>query len=358
MSGAGSSSSTTCSCPRCGRSGRRGATGSSAGWAGWRWRSSPGAGRGSARPCAAPATALDADWPIATIWPALAANTARFLARDYPLDRQSDEAVLARFDVRGYERLRAAMDRGRGAILVGSHLGAHIAGVHWLYRRGVPLAAAGAAAPARLARAEPPVRRRRPASAGRAVPPPRPVAGRGRRADPPRRAALRDGLAIYMNGDIPWSGPNTCPGRLLGRPHRMLAIWTELAVLTQAPVFLVFCTHAPAGRFALEIEPLGWLRPGEEAVAVADYLRQLESADRQFPGRRRGPPGLALLRAAPPRPRRPAGPPAPAAARSSPRRLNDRPRRTAPATPDPRSDRTGIAGRTFEMKIEYYQIIN
>ncbi len=80
-----------------------------------------------------------------------------------------------------------------------------------------------------------------------------------------------------MNGDIPWSGPNTCPGRLLGRQHRMLAIWTELAVLTHAPVFLVFCTHAPAGRFNLEIEPLGWLRRGEEAVAVADYLRQLES---------------------------------------------------------------------------------
>ncbi len=80
-----------------------------------------------------------------------------------------------------------------------------------------------------------------------------------------------------MNGDIPWSGPNTCPGRLLGRPHRMLAIWTELAVLTQAPVFFVFCTHEPAGRFALEIEPFGWLRRGEEAVAVADYLRQLEA---------------------------------------------------------------------------------
>ena len=57
----------------------------------------------------------------------------------------------------------------------------------------------------------------------------------------------------------------------------MLAIWTELAVLTHAPVFLVFCTHAPAGRFAMEIEPLGWLRRGEEAVAVADYLRQLEA---------------------------------------------------------------------------------
>ncbi len=222
------------------------------------------------------AEAIDADWSIREVWPAMAANTARFLARDYPLDRLDDEEVLARFDVRGYERLRAAMEGGRGAILVGSHLGAHIAGVHWFYRRGVPI---------RLL-----------------VQRPRHVSGElNRRFDEPgphpqsefflrrdlspsmaierllrARSALRDGMAIYMNGDIPWSGPNTCPGRLLGRSHRMLAIWTELAVLTRAPVFLVFCTHAPHGRFALEIEPMGWLRPGEETVVFADYLRQLE----------------------------------------------------------------------------------
>jgi lauroyl/myristoyl acyltransferase len=221
--------------------------------------------------------ALEADWSIRDVWPALAANTARFLARDYPLDGQSDEAILSRFDVRGYERLRAAIDRGRGAILVGSHLGAHIAGVHWLYRRGVPL---------RLLVQRPrhvsgELNRRFDAGG------PHPQAELFLRRDLSpavaverilrARAALRDGLAIYMNGDIPWSGPNTCPGRLLGRPQRMLAIWTELAVLTRAPVFLVFCNHAPAGRFTLEIEPLGWLRPGEEAMAVADYLRQLES---------------------------------------------------------------------------------
>jgi lauroyl/myristoyl acyltransferase len=220
--------------------------------------------------------ALDADWSIREIWPALAANTARFQARDYPLDRQTDEAVLSRFDVRGYERLRAAIDRGRGAILVGSHLGAHIAGVHWLYRRGLPL---------RLLVQRPrhvsgELNRRFDAGG------PHPQAELFLRRDLSTtvavervlraRAALRDGLAIYLNGDIPWAGPNTCQGRLLGRPQRMLAIWTELAVLTRAPVFLVFCTHAPRGRFTLEIEPLGWLRPGEEAVAVADYLRQLE----------------------------------------------------------------------------------
>jgi len=91
------------------------------------------------------------------------------------------------------------------------------------------------------------------------------------------RAALRDGLAIYLNGDIPWVGPNTCAGLMLGRTQRFLAIWTELAVLTGAPVFLVFCTHLPGGRFALEIEAIGHLRPGEEDTAVADYLKQLEA---------------------------------------------------------------------------------
>ena len=64
---------------------------------------------------------------------------------------------------------------------------------------------------------------------------------------------------------------------LLGRPQRLLAIWTELAVLTGTPVFLVFCTHLPAGRFSLEIEAIGHLRSGEEETAVADYLKQLEA---------------------------------------------------------------------------------
>ncbi len=167
--------------------------------------------------------ALEADWPIEGVWPGLAANTARFLARDYPLDHQPDEAVLARFDVRGYERLRVAMERGRGAILLGCHLGAHIAGVHWLYRRGVPL---------RLLVQRPrhvsdELNRRFDAGG------PHPQAELFLRRDLSpavaverilrARAALRDGLAIYMNGDIPWSGPNTCPGRLLGRPQRSSA---------------------------------------------------------------------------------------------------------------------------------------
>jgi phosphatidylinositol dimannoside acyltransferase len=221
--------------------------------------------------------ALDADWPVEKTWPALAASSARFLARDYPLDGLSDQAVLDRFEVRGHERLRATMADGRGAILVGSHLGAHIAGVHWLFRRGVPL---------RLLVQRPrhisnELNRQFDAEGSH------PQAAMFLRRDLSpavaverifrARAALRDGLAIYLNGDIPWSGPNTCAGTLLGHPQRLLAIWTELAVLTGAPVFLIFCIHKPGGRFSLEIEEIGRLRPGEEETAVADYLKQLEA---------------------------------------------------------------------------------
>jgi lauroyl/myristoyl acyltransferase len=221
--------------------------------------------------------ALDADWSIEATWPALAANTARFLARDYPLDGQTDDDVLARFDVRGYERLKIALDAGRGAILVGSHLGAHIAGVHWLVRRGIPLRLL-VQRPRHVSR----TLDRHFDAAG-----PHPQTEMFLRRDLCRavaverifraRSALRDGLAIYLNGDIPWTGPNTCAGSLLGCPQHLLAIWTELAVLTGAPVFLVFCTHQPGGRFALEIEAIGRLRPGEDEAAVSDYLKQLEA---------------------------------------------------------------------------------
>ncbi len=110
------------------------------------------------------------------------------------------------------------------------------------------------------------------------------------------RAALRDGLAVYLTGDIPWPGPNARPGRLLGQPQRFLSVWADLAVLARAPVFLVFCTHRPGGRFALTIEPPWTLAPGDEPAAVARYLRPPRSRDRRPPRRRRRPPPLALLR--------------------------------------------------------------
>ncbi len=229
------------------------------------------------RGLASAARSLDADWSVAETLPLLAANRARFLARDYPLDVDRDQDVLERFDARGLDRLWGALAGGKGAILVGSHFGAHIAGLHWLFRQNAPL---------RLLVQRPPhVSRylnRRFDAVGwhpqsefflRRDLEPAAAVERLCRA----RAALRDGLVIYLNGDIPWKGCNTSGGLLLGRPQRLLAIWPLLASLTGAPVFLVFCRHRPGGRFSIEIEPIERPKAGEEETAVADYLKQLEA---------------------------------------------------------------------------------
>ena len=91
------------------------------------------------------------------------------------------------------------------------------------------------------------------------------------------RAALQSGMAVYLCGDIPWQGRNTTTGRFLGREQQFLAIWAKLAVLTRSPVFHVFCTHLPGGRYRLELESVGRVQPGEENDAVADHLKHLEA---------------------------------------------------------------------------------
>ncbi len=177
---------------------------------------------------------LEADWDVAATSRALAANIPRYLARDYPIDGADDAHVLSRFDVTGTCHLDDALAAGRGVIVVGSHLGAHVAGLHWLYRRGVPL---------RLLV-------QRPGHVSRALklrfdgpgphPQPRLFLRRGlATGDAAERllrahAALRDGYAVYLNGDIPWPGPNARPGHFLGRDRALLAIWADLAVLARA----------------------------------------------------------------------------------------------------------------------------
>ena len=49
--------------------------------------------------------------------------------------------LFDRFEVLGYEHLERALAAGRGVILVGSHMGAYIAGLHWLFRKRLPVRA-------------------------------------------------------------------------------------------------------------------------------------------------------------------------------------------------------------------------
>ena len=217
------------------------------------------------------------DSPVAD----LAAGTFRFLARDYLLDTRDDAKALALFDVEGADALREAVGAGKGVVLVGSHLGGHIAAFHWLYRSGLPVRLmvqrpkhvssalnryfdhddhAGAAPQSGFF-----LRR-----------------GLGKTECVDRllraRAALRLGQTLYLAGDVPWTGPNTRAARFLGQTHRVLSVWADLAVLTRARVFFVFCTHGESGRHKLTFEPMGWILPGDEGAAVSRHLARLEAA--------------------------------------------------------------------------------
>ncbi|WP_165226839.1 LpxL/LpxP family acyltransferase [Aquisphaera insulae] len=210
-------------------------------------------------------------------WQALAAGACRFLARDYLLETRSDEEALGRFEVHGLDALRRAGDRGRGVLLVGSHFGAHIAGLHWIFRAGLPVRALVQRPP----HVSPTLGRyfddlQRPGAEDDLF------LRRGLKPDAAvtillrARRALREGRMVYLCGDIPWEGANTRAGRILGRKHRLLSIWTDLASLLDVPVFHVFCKHLPGGRYRLDLDEIGRVRHGEEDDALADYLKNLE----------------------------------------------------------------------------------
>jgi phosphatidylinositol dimannoside acyltransferase len=223
---------------------------------------------------------LDGRWNADILAPELASGVLRFLARDYLLDTRDNARALALFDVEGADVLRHALASGRGVVLVGSHLGGHIAAFHWLYRSGLAV---------RLM-----VQRPRHVSSSlnalfdRDDPGATPQSefflhrGLGRAECVMRflsaRSALRAGKALYLAGDVPWSGKNTRAGRFLGQTRRVLSVWADLAVLTRSPVFFVFCTHGEKGRHTLSFEPVGELAPGGEDAAVSRYFARLEAA--------------------------------------------------------------------------------
>ena len=233
------------------------ATRSSAAWAGWPPRSGPrGGGSSRAALARAPGRRFGPTGPSEALRPALAANTMRFLARDYPLDdarRRRGPGPVRRRGVRAPPRRAGARPGGdpRRQPPGGPHRGAALA-----LSPGGAAPAAGPAAQARLARAEPPVRRGRArtrsrASSSAATCSPGQAVERLLRA----RAAPARRPGDLPQRRHPLAGPNTGPGRLLGQPQPFLAVWADLAVLTRAPVFLVFCTHRAGGRFALTIDP-------------------------------------------------------------------------------------------------------
>jgi lauroyl/myristoyl acyltransferase len=220
----------------------------------------------------------------ASFRPRLGGNVARFLARDLLLDGLGDSEVAERFDVRGYEHLRSALAQGRGVVVLGSHFGAHVAAIHWLYREGVPLRLlvqrprhVSSYLQAQFDRAEGPypqadffLRRHMPPSDASA----RLVSA---------RRALRDGLAVYLSGDVPWPSSSARPGRLMGADRPFLGLWADLAAIARSPVVPVFARFRANGRFSIRFGPPCSVGPGSENEVVARYLERLDALIARHP---------------------------------------------------------------------------
>ena len=229
-------------------------------------------------------SALGADWDVDRVLPRLERNVPRFLARECLLDGATDADFFGRFDVSGFEYFEAALAKGRGVILVGCHLGAHLSAPHWLYRRGVPL---------RMLIQRPQHVSRRLHAEFDVEDGPHPQSGffLRRRLTPEEaskrifrtRSALRDGAAVYLKGDVPWTGPNTRPGRLVGRSQSFQSLWADFAALFRAPAVPIFCTHRPGGRYALTFDPGFDVVRGAEGEAVERYLARLDDEIRRNP---------------------------------------------------------------------------
>ena len=210
----------------------------------------------------------------------LEANIPRFLGRDCLWDGKSPKAYDACFEVDGAENVEAAKAMGRGMIVVGCHLGSHFSIPHWFYRN----------------RERFPMRMlvQRPQHASKFFLSQFEIPGQehpqtgffvNRQLSPEEasrrifrtRAALRDGLAIYLMGDVPWEGTNTRTGSLLGFEQSFQSLWVDFAVLFKAPVVIAFSIYLPDGRTRVTFKPPMMIRKGEEDQAVRDYLRALDS---------------------------------------------------------------------------------
>ena len=223
--------------------------------------------------------ALGGSWNSAETRAELEANIPRFLGRDCLWDGKADDAYESCFEVEGVEHVEAAKAMGRGVIVVGCHLGSHFSIPHWFYRNAERF-------PMRMLV-------QRPQHASKFFLSQFEIPGQehpqssffvNRQLSPEEasrrifrtRAALRDGLAIYLMGDVPWEGTNTRTGSLLGFEQSFQSLWADFAVLFRAPVVMAFSIYLPGGRTRVVFKPLLIVRKGQEDQVVRDYLKSLD----------------------------------------------------------------------------------
>ena len=227
---------------------------------------------------------LRVDWDVDKTVDSLASVMPRFAARDYLVEHARGEAFDQMFEVVGSEHLaQATAESERGVVILGSHLGSYLTGLHWLYRSGHPIRS--------LVQRPCHVSSRLNREFDKIGPHPQSSLFLQRDLSPSEsvlrmlraRAALQSGVSVFLMGDIPWNSPNARLGRFLGYDRPFLSVWIDLAILARVPVLFSFCTILPEGRYRLTFDPPWQPSAGEEAIAQARYLGRLEGVVRADP---------------------------------------------------------------------------
>jgi KDO2-lipid IV(A) lauroyltransferase len=174
----------------------------------------------------------------------------------------------------GEPHLDAALALGRGVVLLTAHLGNWELAGRLLSSRGsgtahVVLSAEQDAALERYLRLDGPrlrfVTRRRATSTLGLL------------------AALRRGELVAMQADRPTGERGDAIVPFFGEPAAFPLGPLVLARAAGAAVVTAFCSMVPGGRYRLEVDPPIWVKPGEEASALAIVVAALERVIRAYP---------------------------------------------------------------------------
>jgi KDO2-lipid IV(A) lauroyltransferase len=227
-------------------------------------------------------------WDARAVSRDLVGNTILWQMRDRLFDGHADDPVSNLFEVIGRHNLEAAFAQNRGVVLLCNHFGAHMHPAHWMVRNDYPLRLF-MERPRTISRflskdfdSEGPTGQRKLFISRKAKP--------AESASSILRACgvIRSGCALYIAGDVRWSGQLSIPVSFLGRRFSLSMTWVTLAALTGAPVVAEFCVHQPDGTYQLEfLEPFHVPKedqqPQRAGPWVERYLQELENRVRRYP---------------------------------------------------------------------------
>ena len=228
---------------------------------------------------------------IANAFPSLAAAQVKVLARESYVNlgrtsleaaliaRRSREELLALFEqVDGWEHIDAALQAGRGALVISGHLGNWELGGMYIAARGAPMDAIARHMSNRIfERYLTGVRERH----GLRI-----VFDEDAVRQTPR--SVRENRVVGFLSDQGVQGLASTFVPFFGRPAKTPRGPAVFALRLDVPVVFVAMPRLPSGRYRLIVEPIVVPRSGDRDAdsnaMVAEYTARLEHWVRQYPG--------------------------------------------------------------------------